>query len=310
MIVSKYLCQAGEYIICESSMIHVHGLVQSETSEEETVLEDIAQTSPPKAVEIHFDGDDFTKPGFPVYDLNDEFLREHGDYIVAAFTKDSLCAAEYLTLVTARGYLIKYPTEEILSRKECFFGSDLDNDLVLTAYLSNGTEDIMVISRRGSVYVFSDSLIPEIGDVNSELGFRLNVTDPNTIFDTIVVAAPIQEGVEVIVATERGYFRGVDMDKAFRITSKYGFVQGLWQNHRAKLIPVSNKWGSLTDGGMFRDGDTVTVYNDDGVPISYVTLELGEDENLMVPTDVYVRIPGVPKRACVYGLTRETWNVE
>lgn len=310
MVISNYLAENGDYIIGRFGKIHVHGLVLKEPDGEEQRKMNDKKGDRPQPVEIHFSADDYTKPYIPVYEVNDEYLREHGDVCVAAFTRDSLCAAEYLTLVTARGYLIKYLTEDILAQKECFYGCYLDDDYVLTAYLSNGTEDIAVVTERGNVYIFSDEMIPEIKDANTEFGFQINVTDRRTIFDHIVIATPIQNGDELLVVTGRGYVRGIDLSKAYRVKTQYGFVQSLWSEHRAKQIPVSNKWGPLIDGGVFHEGDIMTIYDADDAYVISVCMDVADGEITIVPINEYEPIPDVPKKTRVGAIQRDEWGSE
>lgn len=131
-----------------------------------------------------------------------------------------------------------------------------EGDQLLEARLTNGTNEIMIATRKGKVVRFNETTVRAVG--RNSIGVR-GVTlqgEDDKVIGMVCVNDPIKESV--LVVSEKGYGKRSEVDE-YRITNRGG--KGV------KTINVTDKTGNLIAIKIVVDNDDLMIINKSGVTI-------------------------------------------
>ncbi len=130
-----------------------------------------------------------------------------------------------------------------------------DGDMLLEALLTNGTNEIMLASKRGKLVRFNESNVRAMG--RNAAGVRgQNVSDKgNEVIGMIAMPDTLSN---VMVVSEKGYGKRSDLEE-YRVTKRGG--KGV------KTINVTEKTGNLIAIKAVTDKDDLMIINKSGIII-------------------------------------------
>ncbi len=131
-----------------------------------------------------------------------------------------------------------------------------DGDQLLEAKLTNGTNEIMIATKKGKVVRFNEKTVRPVG--RNSIGVRGVTLDgeDDRVVGMVCVVDPIKESV--LVVSEKGYGKRSEVDE-YRITNRGG--KGV------KTINITDKTGNLIAIKIVIDNDDLMIINKSGVTI-------------------------------------------
>jgi DNA gyrase subunit A len=209
-----------------------------------------SKTSKGRAIQnlIQIESDDKVLTYIPVSDLRDREYVE-GNYVV---------------LATRLG-LIKKTTLEAYSRPRANGINAItvrDGDELLTAKLTNGSNEIIIGLRSGKAIRFNESTARAVG--RTAMGVKgVTLGGPG---DEVIGMVCVEDGnSDILVVSERGYGKRSPVDD-YRITNRGG--KGV------KTLNVTEKTGSLISILNVTDDDDLMIINRSGITIRSAVSEL------------------------------------
>jgi DNA gyrase subunit A len=209
-----------------------------------------SKTSKGRAIQnlIQIESDDKVLTYIPVSDLRDREYVE-GNYVV---------------LATRLG-LIKKTTLEAYSRPRANGINAItvrDGDELLTAKLTNGSNEIIIGLRSGKAIRFNESTARAVG--RTAMGVK-GVTLGGPGDEVIGMVCVEDVNSDILVVSERGYGKRSPVDD-YRITNRGG--KGV------KTLNVTEKTGSLISILNVTDDDDLMIINRSGITIRSAVSEL------------------------------------
>ncbi|MDF2930691.1 MAG: gyrA [Chryseobacterium sp.] len=187
---------------------------------------------------------------------------EPDDKIKAYIRTNNLKDAEYVNqmsvvMVTKNG-TIKKTSLEAYSRPRVNGVNAIeirDNDMLLGAYLTNGTSEIMIATKNGKCIRFPEAKVREVG--RGSIGVRgISMEDNDEVIGMIVVND--LENDTVLVVSEKGYGKRTAVED-YRITNRGG--KGVI------TLNITEKTGNLIAIQNVTDEDGLMIINKSGVAI-------------------------------------------
>ena len=187
---------------------------------------------------------------------------EPDDKIKAYIRTNNLKDAEYVNqmsvvMVTKNG-TIKKTSLEAYSRPRVNGVNAIeirDNDMLLGAYLTNGTSEIMIATKNGKCIRFPEAKVREVG--RGSIGVRgISMEDNDEAIGMIVVND--LENDTVLVVSEKGYGKRTAVED-YRITNRGG--KGVI------TLNITEKTGNLIAIQNVTDDDGLMIINKSGVAI-------------------------------------------
>ncbi len=187
---------------------------------------------------------------------------EPDDKIKAYIRTNNLKDSEYVNqmsvvMVTKNG-TIKKTSLEAYSRPRINGVNAIeirDNDMLLGAYLTNGTSEIMIATKNGKCIRFPEAKVREVG--RGSIGVRgISMEDNDEAIGMIVVND--LENDTVLVVSEKGYGKRTAVED-YRITNRGG--KGVI------TLNITEKTGNLIAIQNVTDDDGLMIINKSGVAI-------------------------------------------
>lgn len=162
---------------------------------------------------------------------------------------------KYLVLCTKNGIIKKTALSEFRkSNRNGLIAINLrEDDELIGVKITNGDQEIMLVSKDGMAIKFSETDVREMGrSAMGVKGISLNK-------DNIVVAMElVDEGSELLVVSENGYGKRSSVDE-YRIQNRGG--KGL------KTYNINDKTGIVVGAKVVNEEDELMMINSDGVLI-------------------------------------------
>jgi len=138
-----------------------------------------------------------------------------------------------------------------------------DGDQLLEARLTNGTNEIMIATKKGKVVRFNEKTVRPVG--RNSIGVRGVTLDgeDDRVVGMVCVVDPVKESV--LVVSEKGYGKRSEVDE-YRVTNRGG--KGV------KTINITDKTGNLIAIKIVVDNDDLMIINKSGVTIRMDVHEL------------------------------------
>jgi DNA gyrase subunit A len=131
-----------------------------------------------------------------------------------------------------------------------------EGDQLLEAKLTNGTNEILLASKKGKVVRFNESTVRDMGrGATGVRGITLD-GDDDEVVGMVTVTDPKSE--TVLVVAENGYGKRSDVEE-YRITNRGG--KGV------KTINITDKTGMLIAIKVVREDDDLMIINKSGIII-------------------------------------------
>lgn len=187
---------------------------------------------------------------------------EPDDKIKAYIRTNNLKDTEYINqmsvLMVTKNGTIKKTSLEAYSRPRVNGVNAIeirDNDMLLGAYLTNGTSEIMIATKNGKCIRFPEAKVREVG--RGSIGVRgISMEDNDEAIGMIVVNDT--ENDTVLVVSEKGYGKRTAVED-YRITNRGG--KGVI------TLNITEKTGNLIAIQNVTDDDGLMIINKSGVAI-------------------------------------------
>jgi DNA gyrase subunit A len=214
--------------------------------------------------------------------------------IQAIVATDDFPIDKFLVFATANGTVKKTAFSEYdKSRREGWIAINLrDGDEVVRVVSTGGTDDLMMVTRRGMAIRFSEEEVREMGrDATGVRGIKLREDDHAISLDVV------REDADLFVVTDTGFGKRVKTDRfnrqgrggqgvrAIKLTAARGFVV------EAFMVRLDDEVLLISSGGVLirtpvrevssqgRDATGVRVMNlDEGHSVAAVALVPNEDD--------------------------------
>jgi len=219
--------------------------------------------------------------GKPIVNL---FPIMPGEKINAILAVKDFVEDQYIFMATSKGTVKKTPLSDFSNpRKSGIIAIKLDNgDFLIGASVTNGANDIVLVSNGGKAVWFDESSVRSMG--RNARGVRgMKLADKQQVLSLLVA---FSDSESVLVATENGYGkrtqlsefrrsgRGTQGVKAIQVSDRNGIVVA------AKLVGDQDEIMLITTGGVLIR-TRVSEIRELGRATQGVTLiNLGEDEKL------------------------------
>lgn len=187
---------------------------------------------------------------------------EPGDEVKAYLNVTTLEDPEYLEnnfiiLATKKGIIKKTSLEAFSRPRQNGINAITvrENDILVSAKLTNGQNDIMLAARKGKAVRFNESEVRPMGRTASGVrGIRIGEDD-----EVVGLVCVEDNGVEnILVVSENGYGKRSEIGD-YRITKRGG--KGV------KTINITEKTGELIALKNVKDGDDLMIINKSGLTI-------------------------------------------
>ncbi|MGC2175014.1 MAG: DNA gyrase C-terminal beta-propeller domain-containing protein, partial [Acidimicrobiales bacterium] len=214
--------------------------------------------------------------------------------IQAIVATDDFPIDKFLVFATANGTVKKTAFSEYdKSRREGWIAINLrDGDEVVRVVSTGGTDDLMMVTRRGMAIRFSEEEVREMGrDATGVRGIKLREDDHAISLDVV------REDADLFVVTDTGFGKRVKTDRfnrqgrggqgvrAIKLTAARGFVV------ESFMVRLDDEVLLISSGGVLirtpvrevssqgRDATGVRVMNlDEGHSVAAVALVPNEDD--------------------------------
>lgn len=185
--------------------------------------------------------------------------------IAAIISENDLLLNRYVVIVTAKGYVTRYPSRLIIAQETCFYSCLLDSDYVLAVCLTSGSDELVFCSAAGKIFRLSERLIP-VSQVIGEAGFSLltNIVCLSRKEDRIQFVTKAEPWQSIVVLTERGYGKRMPVSSIVQIQSAKDLTPFLHCGAFARDIRLTNTTGTKFSGGAFDIQDAVLYITVEG----------------------------------------------
>ena len=219
--------------------------------------------------------------GKPIVNL---FPIMPGEKINAILAVKDFVEDQYIFMATSKGTVKKTPLSDFSNpRKSGIIAIKLDNgDFLIGASVTNGANDIVLVSNGGKAVWFDESSVRSMG--RNARGVRgMKLADKQQVLSLLVA---FSDSESVLVATENGYGKRTQLSE-FRRSGRG--TQGV------KAIQVSDRNGIVVAARLVGDQDEIMLITTGGVLIrtrvseirelgratqGVTLINLGEDEKL------------------------------
>ncbi len=137
-----------------------------------------------------------------------------------------------------------------------------EGDELLSAVLTNGTNEILLASRQGKAIRFNEKTVRSVGR-NSQGVRGIDISDDNEVIGMITAEAGVD--IEVLVVSEKGYGKRTSLED-YRITNRG--AKGV------KTIQITEKTGNLISLQKVTDNDDLMIINKSGMTIRIPVSEI------------------------------------
>ncbi len=164
-------------------------------------------------------------------------------------------AGHFLMMATRQGYIKKTPLEEFEHLRKNGLNAIVlsEDDVLIGVELSNGSDDIMLSSRRGMAVRFNEKHVRSMGRMSR--GVRSMKLDDG---DEVIDMAVVEPGGKVLSITELGYGKRTDPEE-FTVHARNG--KGVL------AMKLTEKTGCLTAQLLVQDDEDILLITDDGTII-------------------------------------------
>ena len=224
-----------------------------------------------------------------------------GEKIAAVIPLKSFADAEYLIMNTKKGLVKKTPLNEYnTDRKTGLIAITLkDEDELIDVRLSNGKNNIVLVTKKGLCITFSEEDVRPVGrTAQGVLGIRVSDDDEVIGMETITE----NKDNTLLAITENGFGKRTELDEyrvqtrggkgviTYKITSKTGDIVGVRiANENQDVMMITDKGTLIRIGvkevsilGRATQGVTLMRTNDGGKVVSIETIsdeeKLEDDE--------------------------------
>jgi DNA gyrase subunit A len=138
------------------------------------------------------------------------FPFEEGETITETVELESFEEEKYVFMATKQGVVKKVPIQDFRNAKTRGIKAILldDGDALVSTLLTDGNQDVVIISTQGKALRFSESEVRAMG--RSSRGVRgLRLADD----DSIIGVCLVEEGKDMLVVSEYGYAKRVKHDE-------------------------------------------------------------------------------------------------
>lgn len=225
-----------------------------------------------------------------------------GEKIAAVIPLKSFEDAEYLIMNTKKGLVKKTPLNEYnTDRKTGLIAITLkDEDELIDVRLSNGKNNIVLVTKKGLCITFSEEDVRPVGrTAQGVLGIRVSDDDEVIGMETITE----NKDNTLLAITENGFGKRTELDEyrvqtrggkgviTYKITSKTGDIVGVRiANEKQDVMMITDKGTLIRIGvkevsilGRATQGVTLMRTNDGGKVVSIETIS--DEEKLEEDTE-------------------------
>jgi len=200
--------------------------------------------------------------GKPIINL---FPIMPGEKINAILAVKDFVEDQYIFMATSKGTVKKTPLSDFSNpRKSGIISIKLDNgDFLIGASVTNGANDIVLVSNGGKAVWFDESSVRSMG--RNARGVRgMKLADKQQVLSLLVA---FSDSESVLVATENGYGKRTQLSE-FRRSGRG--TQGV------KAIQVSDRNGIVVAARLVGDQDEIMLITTGGVLIRTRVSEIRE----------------------------------
>ena len=200
--------------------------------------------------------------GKPIVNL---FPIMPGEKINAILAVKDFVEDQYIFMATSKGTVKKTPLSDFSNpRKSGIIAIKLDNgDFLIGASVTNGANDIVLVSNGGKAVWFDESSVRSMG--RNARGVRgMKLVDKQQVLSLLVA---FSDSESVLVATENGYGKRTQLSE-FRRSGRG--TQGV------KAIQVSDRNGIVVAAKLVGDQDEIMLITTGGVLIRTRVSEIRE----------------------------------
>jgi DNA gyrase subunit A len=200
--------------------------------------------------------------GKPIVNL---FPIMPGEKINAILAVKDFVEDQYIFMATSKGTVKKTPLSDFSNpRKSGIIAIKLDNgDFLIGASVTNGGNDIVLVSNGGKAVWFDESAVRSMG--RNARGVRgMKLPEKQQVLSLLVA---VSESESVLVATENGYGKRTQLSE-FRRSGRG--TQGV------KAIQVSDRNGIVVAARLVGDQDEIMLITTGGVLIRTRVSEIRE----------------------------------
>ena len=200
--------------------------------------------------------------GKPIVNL---FPIMPGEKINAILAVKDFVEDQYIFMATSKGTVKKTPLSDFSNpRKSGIIAIKLDNgDFLIGASVTNGANDIVLVSNGGKAVWFDESSVRSMG--RNARGVRgMKLADKQQVLSLLVA---FSDSESVLVATENGYGKRTQLSE-FRRSGRG--TQGV------KAIQVSDRNGIVVAAKLVGDQDEIMLITTGGVLIRTRVSEIRE----------------------------------
>ncbi|WP_300276712.1 DNA gyrase subunit A [Peptacetobacter sp.] len=178
-----------------------------------------------------------------------------GEKIATLIDVDGKEENKYLLIATKKGMVKKTKIEDFKNiNKSGLISIGLkEGDEVIGVKLTNGEQDVMLVTRNGMSIRFSEKDVRDMG--RTAMGVK-GITLAEG--DTVVSMSLDSEGTDMLVVSENGFGKRTDLEE-YRSQIRAG--KGI------KTYNISEKTGSIVGAEMVSEEDEMMIINSDGVLI-------------------------------------------
>jgi len=185
-----------------------------------------------------------------------------GEKVKTVIPVDSFESGGYLTMATREGIVKK--TELIdysrINKGGLIAVNIRDNDELIGARLTDGKQEIVLVTRKGMSIRFAEEDVRSTG--RNTMGVRgISLRDE----DEVIGMAPIVEGQNLLVVSEKGFGKRTELSE-YRIQTRGG--KGLM------TYRITEKTGPLVQVSLVDDSKDILLINDNGIVIRLSSAEI------------------------------------
>lgn len=185
-----------------------------------------------------------------------------GEKVKTVIPVSSFESGGYLTMATREGIVKK--TELIdysrINKGGLIAVNIRDNDELIGARLTDGRQEIVLVTRKGMSIRFAEEDVRSTG--RNTMGVRgIMLRDE----DEVIGMAPIVEGQNLLVVSEKGFGKRTELDE-YRIQTRGG--KGLM------TYRITEKTGPLVQISLVDDSKDILLINDNGIVIRLSSAEI------------------------------------
>ena len=185
-----------------------------------------------------------------------------GEKVKTVIPVNSFESGGYLTMATREGIVKK--TELIdysrINKGGLIAVNIRDNDELIGARLTDGKQEIVLVTRKGMSIRFAEEDVRSTG--RNTMGVRgISLRDE----DEVIGMAPIVEGQNLLVVSEKGFGKRTELSE-YRIQTRGG--KGLM------TYRITEKTGPLVQISLVDDNKDILLINDNGIVIRLSSAEI------------------------------------